>query len=336
MKFAILIPLMILFSGAPCLASPALGLYHDIEGTRVYQDHKEPSIWYISPSKPSLKFRDDKSPDYGLSIYRYLGRKGTGDAGDFWVKGVLTFGFDRSSESGLNIQIRKALRDKGINSPRLKSMPVSASKVTLIFSDHEQVFETGLRWKSGIMVIPLDKENAEILWGAVEKGQTLLSVVFEETLSGVQKKGEEWQQTTTPLSFTMPVELDMGAHPDHFRKVDLGGTMKVGYTGLDLFCFDFVENLDENLYAKMVEVKIPSTGRDLVESFTFKEGGDYSTRIEFKLAKDLDRPYRYRITRIYKDGNQDTSLWQEKSGETLLDITDYKDSDDKKEVTETE
>ncbi|MBN1907214.1 MAG: hypothetical protein JW927_19195 [Deltaproteobacteria bacterium] len=336
MKFTILIFFMILLSGAPCLASPALDVYHDIEGTRVYQDHKEPSLWYISPSKPSLKLKDDRSPDYGFSIYRYLGRKGTGDAGDFWAKGVLTFGIERSNESGLNTKIRKTLRDKGINSPRLKSIPVSASKVTLIFSDHEQIFESGLRWKSGIMVVPLDSNNAEILWGAVEKGQTLVSVAFEETLSGVQKKGDEWQPSTTPFSFTMPVELNMSAYPDHFRKVDLGGTMKVGYTALDLFCFDFVENLDKNLYAKMVEVAIPATGRDLVETVTFRENGDYINRIEFKLAKDLDRPYRYRIIRINKEGGQETSPWMEKSGETLLDITDYKNSDDKNEVTEME
>ncbi len=313
------------------MASPALDVYHDIEGTRVYQDHKDYSTWYISPSKPSLKLKDDKSPDYGLSIYRYLGRKGTGDSGDFWVKGVLTFGIDRSNESGLNTKIRKALREKGINSPRLKSIPVSASKATLIFSGHEQVFESGLRWKSGIMVIPLDKENAEILWGAVEKGQTLVSIAFEETLAGVKKTGDEWQPATAPLSFTLSVEMDMSAYPDHFKKLDLGGRMKVGYTGIDLFCFDFVENLDENLYAKMVEVAIPAAGRDLVESFTFKEGGGYSTRIEFKLAKDLDKPYRYRITRIYKDGGQEISPWKEKSGETLLDITAYKNQDNETE-----
>ncbi len=331
MKYSLLTIFLILLSWSHCIASPALDVYYDIEETRVYQDHIESSLWYISPSRPFLKIKEDKSPDYGLSIYRYLGRKGTGDAGDFWVKGVLTFGIDRSKESGLNTEIRKALRDKGISSPRLKSMPVSASKVTLIFSDHEQTFETGLRWKSGIMVIPLNKENAEILWGAVEKGQTLVSVAFEETLTGLKKKGDEWQSAFTPLSFTMSVEMEMSAYPDHFRKIDLGGTMKVGYTGIDLFCFDFAENLNENLYAKMVEIAIPSTGRDLVESFTFKEGGDYSTRIEFKLAKDLDRPYRYRVTRIFKDGREETSQWLQKSGETLLDITEYKNNDDIKD-----
>ncbi len=336
MKFISLISLIIFLSSGTCPAAPDLGTYDDINGTRIYQDHQDRSLWYISPSRPSLNIRGDKSPDYGLSLYRYIGRKGTGDAGDFWVKGVLTFGIDRSKESGLNAGIRKVLREKGISISRLKSIPVSSSRVKIIFSDHEQVFENGLRWKTGTMVIPLDKDNAEILWGAVEKGQTLVSVAFEETLTGVKKTGDEWGPSATSLSFTMPVEMDMNAFPDKFKKLDLGGRMKVGYTGLDVFCFDFIEDLDENLYAKMVEVSIPTTGRDLVETITFKEGGDYSSRIEFKLAKDLDIPYRYRIIQVYKDGTQNISPWKQKSGETLLDITAYRNIDDKIDETENE
>jgi hypothetical protein len=112
--------------------------------------------------------------------------------------------------------------------------------------------------------------------------------------------------------------------------------MKVGYTGLDVFCFDFIENLDENLYAKMVEVAIPTTGRDLVEQVTFKDNGEYRNRIEFKLAKDLDRPYRYRISRIWKDGRGDIGRWKEKKGETLLDITAYRNIANAPEETDKE
>ncbi len=326
MKKYLLLILLLIISGPDCLAVPNLGAYDDIEGVRIYQDNEKDSVWYLSPARPILNTREDKSPDYGLSLYRYLGRKGTGDSGNFWVKGVLTFGFDRSQGSGLSGKIRKALRTKGINSPRLKSMPVSASKVSLIFADQEQVRETGIRWKTGSMVVPLDKDTAEILWSAVEKGQTLVSVAFEETLTGVLKKEDDWQESTTSLTWTVQIEMDMKAYPDHFSKMDLGGRMKVGYTGLDVFCFDFIENLEENLYAKIVEVAIPTTGRDLVETITFKEGSDYRNRIEFKLAKDLDQPYRYRMIRIFNDGSQKDSPWTEKSGEALLDITAYKNT----------
>ena len=327
MKKYILLILLFFISGSYCIADPDLDVFYDIEGIRVYQDNKNGSVWYLSPAKPVLNIKADNTPDYGLSLYRYLGRKGTGDSGDFWVKGVLTFGFDRAQNSNLSGKIRKALREKGIASPRLKSIPVSASKITLLFADKKQVRENNLRWKTGTMVVPLDQVNAEILWDAVEKGQVLVSVAFEETLTGVIKKEDDWQPSDTSLTWTIPVEMDMKAHPDHFGKTDLGGRMKVGYTELDVFCFDFIENLEENLYAKVVEVSIPTAGRDLVETVTFKNNGDYRNHIEFKIAKNLDQPYRYRILRIFNDGSQEAFPWHEKSGETLLDITSYKNTD---------
>jgi len=321
---------------AVCQASPDLDNVTDIEGVRVYADSEDNKIFYLSPAAPLLESRSDGTPDYGLSLYRYLGTKGTGDAGSFWVRGVLTFGIDRARESGVAAKIRKELRERGVTSLRLKSMPVSGSRLTLMFADQEDTRETGARWKTGIMVVPLDPQQAEILWDAVEAGQTLVSVAIEETLDGVRKTDDGWQPSATSLTWTVPVEMDMGAHPDHFQKMDLGGRMAMGYTGLDIFCFDFIENLEENLYAKIVEVAIPTTGRNLVETVTFKDDGEYRSRIEFKLAKDLDEPYRYRISRVWQDGTREAGEWQEKTGETLLDITSYRNTDDTNDDTEEE
>ncbi len=323
----LLICMLMLICWAPlCQAAPDLGFYYDIQGVRVYRDHEKSEKWYLSPAQPILNERSDKTPDYGLALYRYLGRKGTSDSGNFWVRGVLTFGIERSRDSSLSGKIRKKLRTKGISSPRLKSMPVSTSRVTLLFADQQYSREYNIRWKSGAMVVPLDDHIAEVLWDAIQAGQVQISVSVDETLTGVRKKEENWEPSATSLTWTVPVEMSMTAHPDHFQRLDLGGRMKVGYTGLDVFCFDFIENLEENLYAKIVEVAIPTLGRDLVESVTFKDNGEYRSRIEFKLAKDLDQPYRYRILRIWQDGSKDTGPWQEKTGETLLDITAYKNT----------
>lgn len=328
MKNLLICLLMMICLAPSCQAAPNLGSYYDIQGVRVYMDHEKSEEWYLSPAQPILNERSDKTPDYGLALYRYLGRKGTSDSGSFWVRGVLTFGVERSRDSGLSAKIRKELRTKGISSPRLKSMPVSASRVTLLFADQQYSREYNIRWKSGAMVVPLDAHIAEVLWDAVKAGQTQVSVSVDETLTGVRKKEENWEPSTTSLAWTVPVEMDMTAHPDHFQRLDLGGRMKVGYTGLDVFCFDFIENLEEKLYAKIVEVAIPTTGRDLVETVTFKDDGEYRNRIEFKLAKDLEQPYRYRISRIYQDGSKETGRWQEKTGETMLDITAYKNTSD--------
>ena len=331
MKKLLVCMLMLFGHCSFCWATPDLDQFDNVAGVRVYKDHEKSAIWYLAPARPVLDAREDKTPDYGLALYRYLGRKGTGDAGDFWVRGVLTFGIERSRDASLSGQIRKELRARGIKGPRLKSMPVSASRVTLIFSDHEYSQAYNMRYKSGALVVPLDAHISQILWDAVEAGQTLVSVGIDETLAGVRKVEDAWEASTTAVTWTVPVEMDMAIHPDHFQRIDLGGRMKMGYTGIDVFCFDFIEGLDEHLYAKTVEVGIPTAGRDLVESITFKDNGEYRSRIEFKLAKDLDKPYRYRITRIWEDGSKETGLWQEKTGETLLDITAYKNMEEDSE-----
>jgi hypothetical protein len=316
-----------------CHADPDLGHFQDMEGVRLYRDHQTSSEWYLSPSGPELGLRADGTPDYGLALYRYLGRSGTGDSGDFRIRGVLTLGMDRSRKPELTAKIRKALIAQGIPSPRLKSIPVSESLVNVVFADQQAAKTTATRWKTGSLVIFLDAALSQILWDAVEAGQTLVSLSLEETLKGVRKEEETWKPSTTSSSWVVPVDMDLKKHPDHFQKMDLGGRMKVGYTGLDVFCFDFIENLEEDLYAKIVEVSIPTAGRDLVETITFKADGEYRSRLDFKLAKDLDRPYRYRITRVKRDGTRETGPWQEKQGETLLDITAYNKSENSGEET---
>jgi hypothetical protein len=205
-----------------------------------------------------------------------------------------------------------------------------------MFADRESVREYDMRFKSGTVMVPLDPEEAEILWQAVESGQTLVSVSIEETLDGVRKTDDGWEPSDTSLGWVVPVEMDMARHPDHFQKMDLGGRLAMGYTGLDIFCFDFIENLEENLYAKIVEVSMSTNGRDLVETVTFKDDGEYRNRIDFKLAKDLDAPYRYRISRVFTDGTRESGRWQEKAGETLLDITAYRNTEETDDETENE
>jgi len=312
------------------LASPDLDNYMDIEGVRLYSDHKKSNYFYLSPSMPTLETGADNMPSVSLEIYRYLGRKGTGDSGKFWVKGVLTIGIQREREKKLLKQIKKQLLKKyGIKKPRLRSMPVTQTNGKLIFADKTIEWAQGSRWSGKRLTVPLDGVMSEILWKSVEAEQTLMSVEMEESLSGVRKNSEKkWEKALVPFSSTIPVKLDMAAHPSHFSKTDIGGRMVRGYTGIDVFCFDFLEQLDDNLYSKEVEVAIPAPKRPLVETVTFRKDSDYRTRIEFKLAKNLDVAYKVRITRIFLDGKSQKGPWVKRAGEAMLDVTDYRDKNE--------
>lgn len=317
-----------------CMGAPDLDYFTDIRDVRIYRDHQNHSRWYITPAMPVLGRQKDGTPDYGLALYRYLGRKGTSDSGDFWVRGVLTLGIERSRKPQILPEMRKELRSRGITDPEIRSMPVSKTRISLMFAGGQNLGTYNTRWAGGALVLALDARDAEILWDAVTAGQTQVSVPIDETLAGVRKKQDQWEPGTVAQTRVVAVEMDINAHPDHFQRTDLGARMKKGYTGLDVFCFDFVENLEEDLYAKIVEVAIPTAGRDLVESVTFRAGSDYRRRIAFKLAKDLDQPYRYRISRIYKDGSKKTGQWRQKTGEALLDITAYENRTEENQKTE--
>ncbi|MBN2426865.1 MAG: hypothetical protein JXK94_00855 [Deltaproteobacteria bacterium] len=316
---------------SPLWAAPNLGVYIDVEGVRVYQDHEKANTWYLSPATPVVSEDKEKGPDFGLEIYRYLGSKGTGDQNLFRVRGIFQVNIERETRAKLNSLIRKKLKNRKITNLKLRSMPVSEARIRLLFGDQSQTWSQGSRWGQRSLMLPLDIHMAELLWEAVSAGQTQVSLVVEETLDGVRQADEEWQEDKTATTWTLPLPLDMEKWPAKFRRTDIGGRMVRGYTGLDIFCFDFAENLDETLYAKVVEVAIPLPGRDLVKEVTFRASGDCRTRIEFELSKDLDRPYRFRVTRVFNDGRKETGPWLEKSGNTLLDVTDYREAESESE-----
>lgn len=321
----------ILAVALPVFAKPDLGTYSDIDGVRVYQDHQKKSVFYLSPSTPKVAIKQNLQPDTGFVLYRYLGRKGTGDTGKFWAKGILNISIDRDRKKGQLKQIKKTVsKQYGVRYPKLRSLPVSATRGRLIFADSNMQWERGSRWSGKTILLALDSAMSQVLWEAIEAGQTLVSVEMAETVDGVRKDEEgKWAPSNQVFSNTLEIVLDMKTYPEHFSRIDLGGRMVKGYTGLDVFCFDFLENLDEHLYSKVVEVAIPTPGGSpLIETVTFKKDGESRARIEFKLSKDLDTAYRVRITRVYDDGRSIQGPWVEKSGETLLDVTAYKNKEE--------
>ncbi len=302
-------------------AAPRLDLYVDHEGVRLYADSNDSSVWYAAPTAPRIA-QENGEPAYRLDLFRYLGRSGTGDKNLFWARGVLTL---RIGRTPLPSDIRERVAENpGIHAkPKILSSPVKHARVTVMFGDINVTKENQGRWAEGTFTIGLDATMAQLLWKATEARQTHINIVTTETIPGVVKTKEGWQESQTDISYTLPVVLDIQRFPNRFSRIDMGGRMKRGYTQLDVFDFNFVDNLKPGLYKEEVEIAIPTEGRPLIKKVLFQRGGDVRRKIRFRLSKKLDTPYRYRIIEIYEDGTVIKGPWRHKTGETMLDITQY-------------
>lgn len=301
--------------------APNLDGFRDAAGVRIYPDHQKADRFYLAPAAPQLN--TSGGAGYGLDVFRYVGTKAAGDQGAFRVRGVLSLSWVRERSPAQTASIRKTIRSEGIAVPKLRSMPVSRTTVRLLYGGLERRWDFENRGFVREVRLPLDPVLAEVLWEAVAAGQIQVSMVLEETLAGVRRVDGDWKEDAVGQSQTLPVALDMSAHPEAFARIDLGGRQQRGYTGVDVLCFDFIEGRADDLYAKQVEVSIPTPGRNLVEQVEFRAGGDYRRRIDFPLSRDLDRPYRYRVIRIRQDGHRIAGPWREKLGDTMLDVTAY-------------
>jgi hypothetical protein len=301
--------------------APDLDGFRDVAGVRIYPDPEKSDRFYLAPTAPQLN--TSQGAGYGLDVFRYVGTKAAGDQGAFRVRGVLSLSWIRERSPAQTASIRRAIRAEGISSPKLTSMPVSRTTVRLLYGGLERRWDFENRGFMREIRLPLDPVLSEVLWEAVEAGQIQVSMVLEETLAGVRRVDGDWRPDVVAQSQTLPVALDMSAHPEAFDRIDLGGRQQRGYTGVDIFCFDFIEGLADDLYAKQVEVSIPTPGRNLVEQVEFRAGGDYRSRIDFPLSRDLNSPYRYRVIRIRQDGTRSAAPWREKHGDTMLDVTAY-------------
>jgi hypothetical protein len=121
------------------------------------------------------------------------------------------------------------------------------------------------------------------------------------------------------------IALDTKRYPDLMRRVDLNDRAPPGYAALDVYCYDFNNELRPDLAEKEVEIDAEGVaGRrvKLSASFTSTQPDLYSSGIRFPVAVRLDRPYRYRVHEIKNDGSEHAGPWRESaSWSRILDVT---------------
>ena len=109
------------------------------------------------------------------------------------------------------------------------------------------------------------------------------------------------------------------------QQVDINDRLPPGFALLDIYCFDFRNNLSPAVYAKRVDIKAAGVGLDKVQTsvtFSEREPDLYAQSVRFQHAVRADQPYHFRVLTIRQDGTVRASSWQQRADwSTLIDIT---------------
>lgn len=124
------------------------------------------------------------------------------------------------------------------------------------------------------------------------------------------------------------VNIDMEKWADAIQKIDINEKLPPRYPLLDVYCYDFNNDIRPDLYAKKIEIKATAVnGSEISTSSTFRhdQTDQYVRSIRFPYAVRFDRPYRFRTIEINNEGDIETSQWTERnSWSDIIDITTKK------------
>lgn len=226
------------------------------------------------------------------------------------------------------------------------------------FSQENTFINKGEYWKERIYVIRLDNASANIFWDALQNQQTILSVgyafyseVFNslrtnlnmsgttgavEKLNEMMKVESENARADTVLDTRVikagafEVIIDTERWPDLISKVDINEQIPPDYAAINVYCYDFNNELLQDLAQKKIEVEATGvSGGKITLKYTFRKDTPdiYACDLKFPYAVRIDTPYRYRITEITTGGVITRTEWIIKgSWHEILDITSKSDN----------
>lgn len=208
-------------------------------------------------------------------------------------------------------------------------------------------------WSERVYTLRLDQHSAQALRWALENSRILLSFAYaffaegigpeepledlsgspelvealreaiggasDSTESGTSRRGVLIHSGATGI--TIDAQRDTGL----IKSIDINEQMPPGYPVLEVRCYDFRDELREDLYEKLVELEAEAVGGDVVRMtvvFGQSQPDLYVSRPRSRFGVRVDRPYRYRVIEIRQTGEEIEHPWVERdSWAEMLDVT---------------
>jgi hypothetical protein len=208
-------------------------------------------------------------------------------------------------------------------------------------------------WRERTYTVGMEPATAQMFSDALERGRVALSLGYalyanaraaDEPIDDLQGSPELVEalrnrapQNQAPAgdgtevgpqlvrAGAIAITADARQWPDLVRRIDINESVPPGYAALDIYCYDFNNDLRPDLYEKQVEIEAQSvTGRPVRRLVAFQrdQADLYARTLSFSVAVRLDRPYRYRLVEVTPDGATRAGAWQNgQSWTQILDVT---------------
>jgi hypothetical protein len=336
--------------GLPAAAAPVWESAETVAGLAVYRDHQDSHRFYYEPAGYRIAVVDD-APQVFFRIFRYLGTAETRDQGEFRISAILSIDAEQATVAERYGPALQALRRRDARAS-LRPLPVDGFVAELTYaviggdeagtlsaagsggaaSDDggadvaaEEAEPTVEHWTQRRFTIPLDELTAQLFWDNFENDRLQLSLSHRLVSAGMRRTAvDAWERDERSFANTMPVHISMQEHASHFSRTETWALANRRRTDVVVTCYDYTERADDELFRVTVDVRFKTLrNQDYVETVRFDAGAvETDKTISFRLARNLDEPYLFRVTRLFHSLPEEKGPWIEHRG-LILDVTDY-------------
>lgn len=206
-------------------------------------------------------------------------------------------------------------------------------------------------WTERDFTLRLNNTDAQLFWTTFQGEQPTISVDYTFFAKGLNSLNNELSvsgsETYTKamknriaqnedsinnslnekivISGILSINVDTKKWPELLKQIDINERIPPDYAAIDVYCFDFNNEIRNDISAKRVEIKAKSVGNgevDFKATFRAAEPDILAKTIRFIYAVKLNEAYSYRITEIFNDGRLKKSNWEKvKNWHQILDIT---------------
>lgn len=355
---------IILFS-LPILAigQPNLSLKQVIHEIEIYPDYHDSTIFYYAPPPLLLKKTSAGVPEFSFTKVRYTANENEGTSRDLDFGDISFNIFIPSIPHKTLAAVEKTISaEKEIH---LLQIPISKIEIHLISailnSGKQEVQVESFLSKNHTEVTvagyynfakTLDRVQTQLLWNVLEQNGQPFYIsysYFSEcfypkniptiTITGDTLEVLDIQKAVSTdsmnlqnhriLSNTVEIKVDAKKHPTLINEVDLfSDGLWIPYPLLEVMCFDFANNLREDLYKKIIRIKAPTfltaykSTVDIEIVFKSTEPDNFRRKVKFEEPVRMDLPFQYQVEEISMDGRSKiVTPWQNQKKWTFLDIT---------------